>query len=166
MKAAAAIVLACLVSGAPVAAQTAGEAAKDAARLTECVNRKAPAEDASATAFAQTCVGLVYEECMKVSSNTRACNRREGVAWMEALRRSAEDRKRFAARNIEVYNNAVRRIRGQARALCHAAAAVSSWASAAIANGSFERSDIDMSGCERAAIAQQALIILVTSRAN
>lgn len=160
MKRAAAILIACLVSAAPLAAQTPdGEAAKDAARLVECVNKNAGADGGP-----QACVGLLYEECMKGSGDARSCNRREGLAWMDALKRGAADRKRFAARNMEVYDNAVRRVRGQARALCHAAAAVSSWASEAVANGTFERSDIDMSGCEREAIAQQALVILVTSR--
>ena len=155
------------------------QASGDAEQLAECVNKKTgpegdlpasgPLRDQMMAEMAggpQMCVGLIYEPCMKATNDSRACNRRETQAWMQAIRLSSDDRKRFARRNVEVYTNAVNRIRGQARALCHAAAAISAWGSEAVANESFERGNFDPSGCEREAVAQQALIIMVTSRGN
>ena len=176
MKRLAAVLLASLVlnGGAALA-----QAAKDADAVADCVNRKAGPEGdlpssgplrqqiiAEMAGGPQMCVGLIYNECMKASKDSRQCNRREATAWMEAIKLTSESRKRFERRNIEVYSTAINRIRGQARALCHAAAAVSAWGSQAVANGTYERSGADSSGCEREAIAQQALIVMLTSRGN
>lgn len=163
------------LAGAPAAAQS----SSDVDRLNVCVDMKAgpegdlppagPLRDRIVAEMAggpQACVSIIYDECMKASKDARACNRREAQAWIDALKLSSESRKRFARRNIEVYTVAINRIRGQARALCHAAAAVSAWGSEAISNGSFERGNFDTSRCEREAIAQQALIVMVTSRGN
>lgn len=176
MKFFAAALFACLaINTGPALAQS----AKDADAIAECVNKKAGPEGdlpssgplrqqiiAEMAGGPQACVGLIYNQCMKPSKDSRQCNRREAAAWMEAIKLTDENRKRFAKRNVEVYSTAVNRIRGQARALCHAAAAVSAWGSDAVAKGSYERSDYDSSRCEREAIAQQALIVMVTSRGN
>ncbi len=155
------------------------QSSSDADRLAVCVDKKAgpegdlpsagPVRDRILAEMAggpQACVRMIYADCMKASKDARACHRRESQAWLDAVKLSGENRKRFAARNIEVYTVAINRIRGQARALCHAAAAVSAWGSDAIAKGSFERGDYDTSECEREAIAQQALIVMVTARGN
>lgn len=155
------------------------QSSNDANRIAACVDKKAGPEGdlppagptqerilADMAGGPQACVKIIYDDCMKTSKDTRPCNRRESQAWLDAIKLSAEDRKRFARRNIEVYTVAINRIRGQARALCHAAAAISAWGSGAIANGSFERGDFDTSQCERDAIAQQALVVMVTSRGN
>ena len=155
------------------------QAAKDAETLADCVNKKAGPEGdlpssgplrqqiiAEMAGGPQACVGFIYDACMKAMKDSRACNRREATAWMEAVKLTSENRKRFERRNIEVYSSAINRIRGQARALCHAAAAVSAWGSDAVAKGTYERSEYDSSRCEREAIAQQALIVMVTSRGN
>jgi hypothetical protein len=176
MKIALAFAFVCL---ALTAASAGAQSASDAQRLDVCVNKKAGPEGdlpssgplrqqiiAEMAGGPQTCVGIIYDDCMKASKDARVCNRREAQAWIDAIKLSSENRKRFARRNIEVYTVAINRIRGQARALCHAAAAVLAWGSQAIADGSFERGDYDTSRCEREAIAQQALIVMVTSRGN
>jgi hypothetical protein len=176
MKIALAFAFVCLaLTAAPAGAQS----ASDAQRLGVCLDKKAGPEGdlpssgplrqqiiAEMAGGPQACVGIIYDDCIKASKDARACNRREAQAWIDAVKLSSENRKRFARRNIEVYTVAINRIRGQARALCHAAAAVSAWGSQAIADGSFERGDYDTSRCEREAIAQQALIVMVTSRGN
>ncbi|MFN3888826.1 MAG: hypothetical protein ACK4MV_00405 [Beijerinckiaceae bacterium] len=176
MKLAAAVAFAIV---ALTSASSIAQVGDDAEQLAECVNRKAGPEGdlpppgplreqimAEMTGGPQACIGLIYEPCMKKTNNARVCNRREMQAWMEAVRLSDEERRRFARRNVEVYKGAVNRIRGQARALCHAAAAVSAWGSEAVTRGTYGRGDYDTSGCEREAVAQQALIIMVTSRGN
>lgn len=163
-----------MVTGPAAIAQSA-----DVSALAACVDRKAgpegdlpppgPQRERIVAAMAggpQSCVGLVYKECVASTKDARSCNRREAQAWMDALKLSSEDRKRFGRANLEAHASAVNRVRAQARALCRAAASVSAWGSGAIADGSFNRGDFDTSRCEREAIAQQALIILVTSRGN
>ncbi|MDP2355976.1 MAG: hypothetical protein Q8M31_07920 [Beijerinckiaceae bacterium] len=168
-----------LVCFALATAPAAAQPPNDAERLALCVDTKAgpegdlppagPVRDRLLAQMAggpQACISLIYDECMKASKDSRACNRRESQAWIDALKLSGENRKRFARRNIEVYLTAINRIREQARALCHAAAAVSAWGSNAVASGTFERGDHDTTACQREAIAQQALVVLVTSRGN
>ncbi|MBX9761298.1 MAG: hypothetical protein K2Y29_21150 [Beijerinckiaceae bacterium] len=177
----AALVLAACLSGVPAWAQiqSLGQAAADAESLMECVDAKAgpegdlpssgPIRDQIVTAMAggpQACVGRVYEACMKLSEDATACNRRESSAWLAAIAVSPEDRKRFPRKNITIYTEAVGRVQAQARALCRAAAAVSAWGSEAITDGSFEKRGYNNYACEREAIAQQALVVLVASRGN
>ena len=103
---------------------------------------------------------------MKTSKDATACNKREGAAWLAAVAVSPEDRKRFPRKNITIYANAMKGVEAQARALCRAAAAVSAWGSELITDGSFEKRGYNNYACEREAIAQQALIVLVASRGN
>jgi|GEM_PF-2757625 len=156
-------------------ALAASTARADAEALLECVSRKAgpegdlpPAGELRSRMLKemeggpQACVGQVRQVCVEAGGDHHDCSRRETAAWLEALKRDPGDGR---AANHGKWLAAVRPIRGQAVALCQGAAALSAWGYDTVRRtGSYDAGLL--AGCVMDAVAQQALILLVTVRGN